>query len=87
MSAPAPRDGHPPPLDSKQFAKVLVDLAPLLVFFGAYLAAGIALLCVALAVTETAQAKMRILRAPAPLSGGCLLALVGLASWLAGGLT
>lgn len=41
MSAPAPRDGHPAPLDSKQFAKVLVDLAPLLVFFGAYLVAGI----------------------------------------------
>jgi intracellular septation protein len=41
MSAPAPRDGDPAPLDSKQLAKVLVDLAPLLVFFGAYLAAGI----------------------------------------------
>jgi len=41
MSAPAPRDGHPQPFDSKQFVKVLVDLAPLLVFFGAYLAAGI----------------------------------------------
>ena len=32
--------------------------------------------------TETAQAKMRILRAPALLAGGCLLALVGLTSWL-----
>jgi formate hydrogenlyase subunit 4 len=52
----------------------------------ACLAAGLILLCVALAVTETAQAKMRILRAPALLAGGCLLALVGLASWLAGGL-
>ena len=51
----------------------------------AYLAAGVALLCAALALTETAQAKMRILRAPALLAGGCLLALVGLASWLAGG--
>ncbi len=51
----------------------------------ACLAAGVALLCVALAFTETAQAKMRILRAPALLAGGCLLALVGLASWLAGG--
>jgi formate hydrogenlyase subunit 4 len=57
--------------------------------FGAQLAclvAGVALLCVGLAVTETAQAKMRILRAPALLGGGCLLALVGLASWLTGGL-
>lgn len=52
----------------------------------AYLAGGVALLCAALAVTETAQAKMRILRAPALLAGGGLLALVGLASWLAGGL-
>ncbi|MEX2105915.1 MAG: NADH-quinone oxidoreductase subunit H [Solirubrobacterales bacterium] len=52
----------------------------------AYLIAGVALLCVALAFTETAQAKMRILRAPALLAGGCLLALVGLASWLAGSL-
>jgi intracellular septation protein len=41
MSAPAPRDADPAPLDSKQLAKVLVDLAPLLVFFGAYLVAGI----------------------------------------------
>ncbi len=52
----------------------------------ACLLAGLALLCLALALTETAQAKMRILRAPALLAGGCLLALVGLASWLAGGL-
>jgi len=52
----------------------------------AYLAAGVALLCVALALTETAQAKMRILRAPALLLGGCLLALAGLASRLAGGI-
>jgi formate hydrogenlyase subunit 4 len=57
--------------------------------FGAQLAClfgGVALLCVALAVTETAQAKMRILRAPALLAGGCALALIGLASWLLGGL-
>jgi len=52
----------------------------------ACLGAGVALLCAALALTETAQAKMRILRAPALLAGGCLLALVGLASWLVGGL-
>jgi formate hydrogenlyase subunit 4 len=50
------------------------------------LIAGVALLCLGLAVTETAQAKMRILRAPGLLAGGCLLALVGLASWLSGGL-
>jgi len=50
----------------------------------ACLAAGLALLCAALAFTETAQAKMRILRAPALLAGGCLLALVGLVSWLVG---
>jgi formate hydrogenlyase subunit 4 len=48
------------------------------------LAGGLALLCAALAFTETAQAKMRILRAPALLAGGCLLALVGLISWLVG---
>ncbi len=52
----------------------------------ACLAAGVAVLCLGLAVTETAQAKMRILRAPALLAGGCLLALIGLAGSLAGGL-
>jgi formate hydrogenlyase subunit 4 len=52
----------------------------------AWLAAGVALLCAALALTETAQPKMRILRVPALLMGGCLLALVGLASRLLGGL-
>jgi formate hydrogenlyase subunit 4 len=58
--------------------------------FGAQLgclAAALALLCAALALTETAQAKMRILRAPALFAAGCLLALVGLASWLVGGAT
>jgi formate hydrogenlyase subunit 4 len=50
----------------------------------ACLGVGVAVLCVALALTETAQAKMRILRAPALLAGGCLLALVGLISWLVG---
>jgi formate hydrogenlyase subunit 4 len=57
--------------------------------FAAQLAIGVgavALLCAALALTETAQAKLRILRVPALLAGGCLLALVGLGSWLAGGL-
>jgi formate hydrogenlyase subunit 4 len=56
--------------------------------FGTQLAAmvaAVALSCVALALTETAQAKVRILRVPALLAGGCLLALVGLASALAGG--
>jgi len=52
----------------------------------ACLAITLPLLCAALALTETAQAKMRILRAPGLLAGGCLLALVGVASWLAGGL-
>lgn len=51
-----------------------------------WLAVGVAALCLGLALTETAQAKMRILRVPALLVGGCLLALVGLATWLAGGL-
>ncbi len=51
----------------------------------ACLAAGVAALCLALALTETAQAKMRILRVPGLLMGGCLLALVGLATWLLGG--
>lgn len=51
----------------------------------AWQAAGVAALCAALALTETALAKMRILRAPGLLAGGCLLALVGLVSWLLGG--
>jgi formate hydrogenlyase subunit 4 len=50
------------------------------------LAVALAALCAALAATETAQAKMRILRAPGLLAGGCALALVGLASALVGGL-
>ncbi|HEX8754071.1 MAG TPA: NADH-quinone oxidoreductase subunit H, partial [Solirubrobacterales bacterium] len=50
----------------------------------AWLAGGVTVLCAALAMTETAQAKMRILRAPGLLLGGCLLALAGLASWLVG---
>jgi len=55
--------------------------------FGAQLAClvtGVAVLCAALALTETAQAKMRILHAPALLASGCLLALVGLVSGLVG---
>jgi formate hydrogenlyase subunit 4 len=50
----------------------------------AWLAGGVTALCAVLALTETAQAKMRILRAPGLLLGGCLLALAGLASWLLG---
>lgn len=41
MSAPAPRDGEPAAVGSKQLAKMLVDLAPLLVFFVVYMVAGI----------------------------------------------
>jgi formate hydrogenlyase subunit 4 len=49
-------------------------------------AIGVALLCGALALIETAQAKMRLLRVPALLGVGSVLALVGLASLLSGGL-
>ena len=51
----------------------------------ALLAAGLVLLSVALAVTETVQAKMRVLRVPLLLGSGALLCLLGLASWCAGG--
>lgn len=50
----------------------------------AVLAAGLAVLCAALAATETAVAKMRILRVPQFLAGGAALCLVGLAAWLGG---
>jgi formate hydrogenlyase subunit 4 len=40
-------------------------------------------LCVVLAAVETAQAKMRILRVPALLGLGALVALAGLGAWLA----
>jgi formate hydrogenlyase subunit 4 len=56
--------------------------------FGAALAAlvgGVVVLCAALAVTETLQAKMRILRVPALLGLGSLVALVGVGAWIAGG--
>jgi formate hydrogenlyase subunit 4 len=46
--------------------------------------AGVALLCGALAVTETAQAKMRILRVPALLGVGCAIALAGVGMWVGG---
>jgi formate hydrogenlyase subunit 4 len=48
------------------------------------LAAGVAALCGALALVETAQAKMRILRVPALLGIGCAVALAGAGSWVAG---
>jgi formate hydrogenlyase subunit 4 len=50
----------------------------------ALLAAELVALCVALAVCETAQAKMRILRVPAVLSLGCVIALAGAVSYVAG---
>ena len=51
----------------------------------AALAAGLVALCAALAVTETFQAKMRMLRVPSLLALGSLVALVGVGSWIAGG--
>src|SRR4051812_42765101 len=51
----------------------------------AALAGGVLVLCVGLAVTETLQAKMRILRVPALLGLGSLVALVGVGAWIAGG--
>jgi formate hydrogenlyase subunit 4 len=49
-----------------------------------WLAAALLMLCVLLALTETAQAKMRILRVPALLALGSVIALVGVGSWVAG---
>lgn len=51
----------------------------------ALLAGTLLVLCAALALTETAQAKMRILRVPALLGIGSLIALAGVGSWIAGG--
>ena len=48
------------------------------------LAAGLAVLCGSLAIAETAQAKMRILQAPALLGLGGAIALVGVGSFVAG---
>ena len=48
------------------------------------LAAGVAVLCGSLALVETAQAKMRILRVPALLGVGCAIALVGVGTWIGG---
>ncbi len=51
----------------------------------AALAASLLVLCVGLAITETAQAKLRILRVPSLLAVGSIVALVGVGSWIAGG--
>ena len=50
----------------------------------AWLIAGAAAVCVALALVETAQAKMRILQVPALLGAGCAIALSGAGLWIAG---
>jgi formate hydrogenlyase subunit 4 len=49
------------------------------------LGAGVALLCGVLALVETANAKLRLLRVPALLGLGCVVAVVGVGSWIAGG--
>jgi formate hydrogenlyase subunit 4 len=48
------------------------------------LAVACAALCAALAFVETVQAKMRILRVPALVGLGCVVALAGVGSWVAG---
>jgi formate hydrogenlyase subunit 4 len=51
----------------------------------AVLAVSLPLWCVLLALIETTQAKMRILRVPVFLGAGAMICLLGLASWFAGG--
>ena len=51
----------------------------------AVLAVSVPVFCVALAITETAQAKLRILRVPSLLGFGSVVALVGIGAWIAGG--
>jgi formate hydrogenlyase subunit 4 len=48
------------------------------------LALGVGVLCVAVALVETAEAKMRILRVPALLGIGAVIALAGVGTWVAG---
>ena len=48
------------------------------------LVVGVVALCAALAVIETAEAKMRILRVPALLGFGCVIALAGAGLWVGG---
>jgi formate hydrogenlyase subunit 4 len=50
----------------------------------AALAGGLIAACLALAVTETSQAKLRILRVPLLLGLGALAALAGVAAWVGG---
>jgi formate hydrogenlyase subunit 4 len=50
----------------------------------AVLAVEVVALCCALAVVETTQAKMRILRVPALLGVGCVIALIGVGTWFGG---
>lgn len=49
------------------------------------LAVAAAALCVAIALVETSLAKMRILRVPLLLGAGMATCVIGLASWIAGG--
>jgi formate hydrogenlyase subunit 4 len=51
----------------------------------AVLAVSLPLLCVTLAVIETWQAKMRLLRVPVMMGIGSALCMLGLISWFAGG--
>jgi formate hydrogenlyase subunit 4 len=53
----------------------------------ATLAVALVVLCAGLAVSEIAQSKMRMLRVPALIGTAALIALVGIASWIAGGTT
>lgn len=48
------------------------------------LAGAVVVQCLGLAVIETAQAKMRILRVPALLAIGCAVAVGGIGTWIAG---
>lgn len=50
----------------------------------AILAGSVLVFCAALAVVETTQAKMRILRVPGFIGAGAVICLLGLASWFAG---
>jgi formate hydrogenlyase subunit 4 len=49
------------------------------------LAVGLPALCVALALVESWQAKMRLLRVPRLLATGAALCMLGLVAWFAGG--
>jgi formate hydrogenlyase subunit 4 len=51
----------------------------------AVLAAAVPALCLVLALVESTQAKMRILRVPLFLGAGGAICMLGLTAWLAGG--